>query len=335
MLTVRQQWRLFRRRFDDSRLCPILNYSHAPGNVFRFDGYLESFSEKHVIWIRNKTLTVPVSLENSQLYVFPHGSDNPPQRIQRNDITTLTEYSNIFVCGQLSKRNRQNMFVSTKEYPLIIIFYEGNIRDLTVRVIQCGRYKTEYWNKITPYSLICGVFSNLFIGLVFLNRPAFSLTVTVAFIALWTPLFSFIPPGIIFTLLGQHCWHQARIFRSYRDIVYLPAKYAFLNNRLPNGEQYGVLKTNTLALTVPMLVPIPQKKIKEIKEWYVFGAFHENDGPVQPYDFSAPYGALPGKPERLAQHYNRKALIYEIIAWISFSIGMALSTAFIVFLVFE
>jgi hypothetical protein len=358
----RRNWRLFRRRFDDLRLKPFLDYAayrRGEGGLYRFIGGFESVTDGHTLWIRNKDLTIPVSLAGAHTYVLPMPEkDEPsgyfdpgkeaPSRISWDRVTALAEGAKVFVGGALLSQDSRLTFVSERNTPLLVIFYDGPDRSLTSRTIRAGRDGNEYWNFITPYALILGAFSQLLITLNLLNRPAFRLTALTAFFAVFIPLFPMIPPGFALTILYKRLWWQARVFRAYRDLVRLPLKYLPSNQanqgqgRLPDGELYrGVCydplpdkaKTAMENRTLPLI--IPETAAGKHEGWYIYGAVPENGEnsqaaiPGEPRDVFATYGVIPGNPVKLARNLTRRAYILEIISWVALLAGISLNTFFI------
>ncbi|MDR2094273.1 MAG: hypothetical protein LBP76_01990 [Treponema sp.] len=375
----RQSWRFFRRRFDNLRLKPILNYPlyySAQSGEYRFLGVLEAITDDQILWVRGNNLTVPVSLRNVHTYLMPIGEagndffepgKDTPVRIKWSAISTLTGEAKVFVGGPLVRRDDRWVFESTRENPLIVIFYDGGDRFLTVQAIRAGRQRNEYWNAVTPYSFILGAFCLIVMASSFLLRPAFRLTALTAFITVFTPIVSMIPPGLLFTMLYRKFWLSALRYRSYRDLARLPLKYftmplssgvnkkkrivpendseqVLCSCRLPNGERYGIWRRKVLPQAardqgIPLLIPEHKKRKKE--GWYLFGALPEPkeagkqtadipaDVPAAPDDVCAVYGALPGNPEVLAARFALKAHILEALAVLSFCAGMALNIYFI------
>jgi hypothetical protein len=378
----RHIWRVFRGRFDDLRLQPFLDYAvyRQSGNengVYRFIGEVESVTDGHTLWIRGENLTIPVALAGAQIYVLPmpesggvpevfDPGEGAPERIRWDQVSTLTGGSKVFAGGALVLQENRRIFVSTREHPLLVIFYDGPDRSLTPRTIRAGRGRNEYWNVITPYAFILGVFSQLVIILSFLSRLWFRQTVIAAFVAIFTPLFPVIPPGILCTVVYRRLWWRARLLRAYRDLVRLPLKYFPPGEnicRLPDGELYGVRRYDTLpgenlAQKIPLLIPPDGTRKKE--GWYIYGALpgkqsggNADNGtaaavsgaetaegeifPQEPRDVFAPYGAVPGNPEVLARRYTQRAYILEIISWLILLAGVALNIFFfslIIFLLF-
>jgi hypothetical protein len=368
-LASRRSWRIFRRRFDDLRLQPLLDYgiySRLAGGVYRFTGGFESVTDGHTLWIRSDTLTIPVSLAGAQTYVLPMQEGGPsgafdpgeeaPERIRWDRVSTLTEGAKVFVGGALVLREDRWTFVSTALAPLLVIFYDGPDRSLAVRAIRAGRHRNEYWNGVTPYALVLGALSLIFMAVSFLPRPAFRLTAVTAFAAVFVPLYPIVPPGLLFTVIYRRLWWRARIFRAYRDLARLPLKYLKPGEesaRLPDGERYGFVRYASLPRTgrdkgMPLLIPEEEKRKKA--EWHVFGALPPEaavDGgqageigspgdprlpastPGEPVDNFATFGALPGKPEALARRYTRKAYVFEVISWLLLLAGISLNALFI------
>jgi hypothetical protein len=239
-------------------------------------------------------------------------------------------------------------FVSTREDPLLVIFYDGPDRSLTPQAIRSGRHRNEYWNAITPYAFILGAFSQIVLAAGYLSRPAFRMTVITAFIAIFTPLFPLIPPGILFGILYRRLWWQARIFRAYRDLVRLPLIYLSPPGRLPDGQRYGAIvfegtSDELRERQIPLL--IPETMAGQKRRWYIVGVLPaETRGnfpgspdsaelprqlPGEPRDPFATFGAIQGNPEVLARGYTKRAYILEVLAWMALLAGIGLNIFFI------
>ena len=371
----RRSWRIFRRRFNDLRLKPILDYAaytagtqSGNGGIYRFIGGFESVTEGHTLWIRSDDMTIPVSLAGAQTYVLPvadtvweaaqeaaqtaapprfptnygrapEGFDpgrETPEKIRWNRVASLTEGAKVFVGGGLVSRDDRRVFVSTRETPLLVIFYDGPDRALTARAIRAGRQSNEYWNRLTPYAFVLGAFSQIIMALLYLQRPIFRLTVITAFAAMFIPLFTLIPPGFLFTIFYRRLWWQARILRAYRDLVRLPLKYLGENGTespLPDGERYGGVHYKTLPPTIvlgdggiPLIIPKDAGGAQ--KAWYIFGVLGD-EIPREPRDVFATYGAIPGNPEELARSFTIRAYTLEIVSWVLLLMGIGLNAFFI------
>jgi hypothetical protein len=265
-----------------------------------------------------------------------------PERIRWNQLSALTGEARVFVGGTLALLDKRWTFVSSRENPLFVIFFDGPDSSLAVRAIRAGRQRNEYWNAFTPYAFVMGALCEILIALYFLSRPAFRLTVITSFIAVFTPIFPLIPPGILFTVVYRRLWWQARLFRVYRDLVRLPLRHLPLGEGsclLPNGERYGSFYCDTLpaeAENVPLLIPGIEKRKNE--GWFIYGALPETpaDGPIPqaPADPFAAFGAVPGKPEILVRRFTLKAYIFETVAWLLLLSGIALNAFFVRLIIF-
>ena len=363
-LVKRYKWHIFRRRFDELCLSPILDYSRysqqGSANTFRFVGGFESVTNEQTLWIRSEDLTVPVSLQHAETYLLPmqksdgipevfDPGEEAPERIRWERVSALTEGAKVFVGGSLVCRDGQRSFVSTKENPLLVIFYDGPDHSLATRTIRAGRHRGEYWNAYTPYSLVIGALCQILMAVAFLSRPAFRLTVIVSLIALFVPLYPMIPPGLLFTVIYRRLAWKSRILRAYRDLARLPLRYLspyrmgkrLLRNKaplkenyiLPNGELYGFIRCAELPAqaedgTIPLLLPEFLKTKDAL--WYIFGALRPGeDMPVQPKDSFAAFGVLPGRPEIIARRCEIMAYTLELVAWIIMIAGIGLNIFFL------
>jgi hypothetical protein len=323
-------------------------------------------TDGHTLWISSETLTIPIILANAHTYILPmpeggeifeffDPSEEAPERIRWDRVSSLTKGAKVFVGGTLVKQQDRWVFASTKKHPLLVIFYDGSDRSITIRTIRAGRNKNEYWNAVTPYSFVGGTCCQLGIAVSFLARPAFRFTALIACVAMFTPLFPLFPPGVLFTLLYRRLWWRARIFRAYRDILRLPLKYlppGAWDCRLPNGERYGRVYYDSLPQEaeerqIPLLIPVREgqnKKGLNVAGWYVFGSLPEESAsaslsgtvpplPQEPQDLFATFGAVPGNPEILARSYTIKAYILEIISCFFLFAGMGINIFFIVLII--
>jgi len=363
-LVRRRKWHIFRKRFDELRLSPILDYRQysreGKDDTFRFVGGFESVTDGQTLWIRNENLTVPVSLQNAEIYLLPmqksegiseafDPGEETPEKIRWERVSALTEGARVFAGGLMVCKDGRRSFVSAKKKPLMVIFFDGPDHSLATRAIRAGRYRGEYWNTITPYSLVVGALCQILIAVMFLSRPAFRLTVIVSIIALFVPLYPMIPPGLLFTVMYRRLAWRSRILRAYRDIARLPLRYlsprttrnlwgnfAPLDESclLPNGERYGFIRVKELPSqaeegAIPLILP-ELTKIRKDNVWYIFGALRPGEQlPVQPDDYFATFGILPGRPEAIARYCQILAYTLELGAWIVLLTGIGLNVFFL------
>ncbi|QQO11325.1 hypothetical protein JFL75_05700 [Breznakiella homolactica] len=364
---IRHTWRKFRGRFDGLRLVPLLDYARyqektISGKNFRFLGGMESLTDEDTLWVRNRELTIPVALHKAHAYMLPQPESGDffapfdpgqelPRRVHWGKISTINEGAKVFIGGRLELIDDRLTFVSTKEEPLLIIFYDGPDSSLTVRAIRAGRHTNEYWNRLTPYALALGISSQLLIALSYMQRPAFRLSAITAFAAAFGPLFPLVPPGVLFTVICGRLWWRARIYRAYRDLVRLPLKYIPPDKdegSLPDNERYGYIRYAVLPpwvaeakfpLTPPGVIP------RKHEVWYVYGTLPEKNQEhpggdeldtllLKPDDPFATYGAIPGDPKILARRYTVHAYVLEILSCILMAAGIGLNCLFVAMILF-
>ncbi|MDL2228631.1 hypothetical protein LJC14_00090 [Treponema sp. OttesenSCG-928-L16] len=362
---IRHSWRAFRGRFDNLRLSPLLDYAvyralDHQGGSYRFLGGAESIPDGRTLWVRSSSLTIPVFLEGAYTYVLPMTEyKNPldpfdpgreaPERIRWDRLSTLTEGAKVYVGGKLSQVEGRWTFVSTKADPLLVIFYDGPDRSLTARTIRAGRDRNEYWNPVTPYSLILGTFSLIIFALSFVSRPAFRPAVITALLFMFTPLLGYLPPGMLLVSLYRRFWWRARVFRAYRDMVRLPSKYLPPGEnevRLPDGERYGWVYYKELPSGIrEARIPImpPEGRPEKGSGWFFFGILPEGEEwreqenppwPAEPKDPLASYGLVPGRPEHTARLYALKAHALELFSCLLFLAGISVNYLFIMMIIY-
>jgi len=190
---------------------------------FRFTGGIESITDGKTLWVRGEDLTIPVSLADTKCYLLPmhegDGFPDAPEQINWNQVSTLTEGAKVFIGGMTRSENSRLNFISTKENPLMVIFYSCSDDDLPPAVIRAAGTHNEYWNTITPISLVIGALALIYIAASYVERPAFRLTFISSFIAVFIPLLPVIPPGFLLTVIYRRLTWSARILRSDYDLA--------------------------------------------------------------------------------------------------------------------
>jgi hypothetical protein len=255
-----------------------------------------------------------------------------PSRLNWNNISTLTAGAKVFIGGSITMINGRPTFASAKGRPLLIIFYECSDRTLKAGVIRAGRYQNEYWNTITPYSLICGLFSLSYIAFLYQDRPIYRVTVMSAIVAIFCPLFPMLPPGLVFSAIHRRVWWQACIYRVYRDIALLPIQYInkFNGSKKPQKYVCRIYDELPASLKLPRLIPAEKPEKNEI--WHVFGVIDDESDetamPKEPCLPFTPYGILPGNPQKISRLYGTKALVFEIFAWLLLAASVAVNVFF-------
>jgi hypothetical protein len=355
-LIASRGWRRFRRRFDELRMKPLLDYAAmvkvSEPEEFRFTGNFESVSEDRVLWVRGGNLTVPVDLTGARTFLLPNTSEEGitptfdpgeevPSRFRWDSLSTLTGEVKVFAGGNLVMRDNRPVFASSPGNPLLVIFYEGPDRSLTLRAIRAGRDRSKYINFLTPYAFILGAFCQILIALSYFTRPAMRPAMILALAAIFTPLFPLLPPGLIFTFATRRLQWRTRLLRAYRDLARLPLRFfpsGGDTGKLPGGEDYILRRLENLPpefykREIPFIIPAGEKRRDDT--WHVFGALPEDGDalPGEPGDIFAVYGALPGDPAVLARRYNASAAALEFVSFFFVFASLGLN-AFLVRLIF-
>jgi len=211
--------------------------------------------------MHGKDLSIPVSLKNAVTYLLPAykgDSEMPdideeaPSKIRWGKVSMLTEGAKIFVGGSLVCQEDRWQFASTKRNPLIVFFYDGPDRLFTTRVIQSCRQQWEYWNLITPYSLIIGALCLIYVAFSFLHRPVFRPMVILSFVSLFIPLYPFIPPGLLFTVFCRRLALKSRMFKAYSDLTRMSLYSSAPEDEL--SSRPGNIKNPSLKLARQFLI---------------------------------------------------------------------------------
>lgn len=344
---VRKTWRVFRKRFDELRAAPLLDYRAAESlgdqaQDYRFFGGFESASE-HTIWVRNEDLTIPVELRHTKVFILPAVGDDgedeaegEPRRAAWHDVAALSEGARIFVGGSVCKKDGRIRFAPCRTAPLVVILYDGDERSLLFRVVRAGRHRNEYWNPLTSYSLAAGVFSQLLMALNFANRPAFVAAFAAALTGALGPVIPLLPPGVLPIAAYRLLWHRARSYRALRDVVRLPLRHTGPENAdalLVDGTRYGARRCADIpeADGDPPYIPL-EIPLRATRGWLVYGRL-DGDVPLAPKDPSAAFMALPDEPVTLARSLSAQARWLEALSAAALLAGLAANAVIVYFLI--
>jgi hypothetical protein len=255
----RYKWKRFRNRFNILRLSPLLNYSqyrklNGDGGIFRFSGGIESITDGHTLWVKGDDLTIPVSIVKTKCFLLPihdgEGFPEAPQEIRWNRVSTITEGAKVFIAGNIKTHDDRLSFVSTKEQPLMVIFYDCADTELAQAIIRAARTRNEYWNSITPVSIAIGALTLIYIAAAYLGRPAFRLTVICALSAVFIPVLPVFPPGILFTYFYRRLSWNSRKLRADYDL----ARYGLLSDSADKPANSFALRAYTLEILAWVLM---------------------------------------------------------------------------------
>jgi len=237
--------------FNNLRLSPVLEYRlyrqlDENGGIFHFTGGIESITDGRTLWVRGSDLSLPVSLEKTKCYLLPlhegTGLPQPPQPIKWHRISAFSEGTKVFIGGRLKTHNNRLNFTAEKDQPLMVIFYNCPDALLPSSIIRAARTRNEYWNSITPISIVIGVMALIYIASSYLDRPAFRLTVITALAAVFIPVLPIFPPGFLLTLLNRRISWNARKLRADHDL----AHFGFLPDSTPELAKKLALRAYAL-----------------------------------------------------------------------------------------
>jgi len=322
------------------------------GGIFRFTGGIESITDGRTLWVKGEDLTIPVSLEKTNCFLLPEyegeGIPEAPEQIRWNRVSTLTEGVKVFIGGRITMQNNRLNFISTKENPLTVIFYNCPETELTGQIIRAAKTNNEYWNNVTPVSLSIGVLSLIYIAYSLLNRPAYRLNLIGALVAVFVPVLPMIPPGILLTVLYRRITWSAKKFMAYWELARLPMRYLKPDQKsapLSTGELYGYKKLNALPQAakegeIPFLIPGAREE--KTQGWYFFGVLEPEESsacedspdenknlPKRSKDPFVSFGILPENIVISAHRYAIKAYTLDILSWLILLSGIAANVVFI------
>jgi hypothetical protein len=345
-LVIRRRWRRFRTMIRDSAEYPRVGYEHtrigpAPAGSdsgrFRFFGALEAVQGSDRIRLRGNNVSVAVSLRKVRVYLLPSSSDETvrlsdqtPSPVHWSRMSALPEGVKVFVAGLLFRDGAVPCFRDDPDTPLLVVIYDGPDTELVRRTIWCGRQKNEYWNRLTPVSLLLGSFSLGFVTFLGVASGAYRIAVVPALTAALAPVLPLLPPGVGLFYLYRRIWTSARYCRAERDLFRLVAEYAA--GRKGDGERYRMTRIPGYRIgEYPEAVQIGFQRVPNTDlpdEVFLCGAATE-EGAVtkvqRPLDPMAPFVVLPHEPAVLARRCAVSARFFEIASVVCFTAGLGVN----------
>jgi hypothetical protein len=233
---VRWRWRIFRQRILAAYKWPMLDYSSAhrvgsgtddTGGV-RFLGRLEGIQGDTGIWLGAQGLSVMVDLEKVPIFLLPPSAssdasppDATPRVVMWKELGAMVEGSRFFVAG-CPYRNGSTLTISSwsdgKGRPLVIM-YDCPDSIVLDRAIWTGRQRNEYWNHLTPVSLIVGFLAQLLWAMRILDQSR--LYALIGTVTSLIPVLPLIPPGVAGFYVYRRLWRRGRRVRASRDMLAL------------------------------------------------------------------------------------------------------------------
>ncbi len=271
----------------------------------------------------------------------PFTGDEIPTIIPWNKVSALSEGTKVYIAGTLQKVGGRYMFRAIPPHKLLVVFYDGEDRNLLRRVIWNSRHRNEYWNQFTPVALGLGALAEMFLTYYLLNTVHLRIPSILAIAATLIPILPFLPPGILFFLLYRSLWSRARFLRAERDLLRLPLRYfpgTDLAEEVPlsNGETYycSILSNVPWEMLLGRgrirgtLLQRPIKPNAEIPpgKFYWFGVRREGDPyPAVSTDPMVENVVLPGDPDLLASSCEKQAYKLEALSSLGFGMGFGIN----------
>jgi len=349
---VRHKWRSFRKSLMQAVSSEILQYSNEnPGdenNIFSYMGSLEALEGKSVMWLKNNQLTVSADLSGSHIYILPQLitmnslPQETPAYIPWSHISSFEEGFRVFLFGTLKTQGGFRQFLSSGKQSLLAVLSHCRDHDFYKLAIWSGRQRNEYWNALTPWSLVTGILSLLILFFVYY----FSGNMRYALFALtgaFLPVLPLLPPGLFFFLYYRKFWLAARKLRAERDLIKLYYEY-YINKGLTIPESLSLpeaLMGKSVLINSGMAgfsqinvidVPVLSTSLKtaEAGDIYYIGILQSDkeSGKFaikgdQAYCFES--SAFPGHPAVLAAEASVKAKHLEIVSALMFFAGLIIN----------
>jgi hypothetical protein len=342
-LSTRKRWRTFRRRIIASSYVTVYpEKPRGPGGaadpddgVYRFFGELEALEDRDTIWLSDGSHRVRVDLSDIRIFVLPaHNledrdpmADNSPTVTRWKNLGSLPEGTEFFVFGRLDAGTLVPAFRDADDCPLLVVIHDMPREMFLSRAIRTGRQRNEFWNSISPYSLLSGVMVQLLLILSLLQRDANSTLLFIMVPLALLPGIILAPPGVFLYFLYRNAWRRGRKYREERDLLRLPFRYR--DNILPDGGRY--LPQNSEGLPADFLDDgdlrfrhVMAEDPSETEIWSYHA--HGSDDPFAEQVY------IKGDPARLAEISQHRAVLLEYRSLFFFALGVGVNVLIIEFL---
>lgn len=247
---VRARWRRFREQLRAARAARVLDYGdHAAGSdevAMRFAGRLEAMEGDGSLWIGDGRLSVLVHLARVPVYLMSgpvegsvEGPDHPPRVLFWKDLTALAEGTPVLVFGRVEEADGTFVFGAHGSDRPLVILHDGRAEQLIRRALWAGRQRNEFWNHLTPVSLLAGMVAETLLAVTIVqNHP---LTAVVALVLALLPVLPLFPPGVLAFYWYRRLWRVGRRLRAQRDVRATQIPEAGFSHRAVQWEAAAVL----------------------------------------------------------------------------------------------
>jgi len=255
-----------------------------------------------------------------------------PRKLNWESVYSLTQGTGIFLSGAVYLENGNPVFTQTEEHPLIVVIYDGKRETILRRSIWCGRQLNEYWNSLTPVSLLAGSFSLFVLAYLFFRQfDTRNVSVFILILSM-VPVMPIVPPGLLFYSFYKRLWKKGRLLRGERDLLRLPLRY--LKSGAPQGcitKKVDTVRKAVLeypGTSVRSCGIIDESKLMSL-ECNVFLA--DNHFDTKKSDPLFENLIIPGDPEELASACRRRARFMEVSAMAFFGLAFIINSLIIYF----
>lgn len=333
---TRTRWRRFRKSLIEASMVPVYPANSSGNQARRFFGSLDAIEDENIIWLSDGRHRVRVDLSTQHIFVLP-GHDLNSEVLQRSDaspaytrwknLSSLPEGTRFFIYGMVDNSSLVPLFYSDPLCRMLVIVHDVESEQVLSRSIQTGRQRNEFWNSITPFSLLSGVMLELLLLLQVLQQSGedFSMIFLVPLALL--PGLILAPPGIFLYFLYRSQWRQGRNYRSQRDLLRLPLRYP--GGVLPDGGSYE------REICSPHRHEILNDPRFSLRNSVIQGGDQERLWCFYPRESNDPFAervAIQGDPEVLAEQCHRKAVVHELLALVYFGLGVVINFFLVVIL---
>ncbi len=364
---VRKQWGEFRKKLTAAAAAPIIDFHKSRLvkeseylGIFKFFGTLEAIQDKYEIWLRSSNFTVTVNMKSVKIYLIPTFSsseeksdiyeknreiiiDEMPQVLRWETFHSLSQQTDIMVCGPLFIEKGKVIFRNTDKNSVTFLIYDGRQESLLRRSIWAGRHRNEFWNIFTPVSLVAGSFSLFIIAYYLFSFPQFIATSRFAVSLSLIPVMPLFPPGVVLFFAYRYFWKKARFLRAERDIVKLPFHY-FSNTNLPDDNLcldiwpemtycYKKIESTKDAIKICHDENVKIRSVSISKNSILKNYYYFYKPETKLHDPLIEEIIIEGDPAVIIEKCQRKSKIYEYISLAIFSAGMITNFALTYFFI--
>lgn len=236
-LHVWRGWKQFRDQVLASLDIQLYNPAdpdfHPPeDSLVRFYGILDSMEGEDYLWVRNGSASMRVKVGREWVYMLPGNKagelgvsiDSSIRRLRWERTGILAEGAGLFVLGNIRVKEPVPLVYHGAGQPFLLILYDGRPRHVMGRSIWFGRSRNEFWNSLTPPSLLMGTGLLLALAVMLFRTQLFSSEGIWAISFALVPYLVLMPPGILGYFLYRRLWKQAKLHSARKDLFFMVSR---------------------------------------------------------------------------------------------------------------